>query len=98
MTPSVALDRWAYSNRVELAFSRPGTPGDNAHCEAFNGSLRREVLSQQWFASLAEAQHALDAWRHEYKNLRPHESLQHEPPAHWATGGHYVPSRARLSG
>jgi transposase InsO family protein len=54
---SVALDRWAYFNRVELVFSRPGTPGDNAHCEAFNRTLRREVLSQQWFASLAEAQH-----------------------------------------
>lgn len=95
---SVALDRWAYFNKVELAFSRPGTPGDNAHCEAFNGTLRREVLSQQWFASLAEARHVLDTWRHEYNNERPHKSLQHQPPAHWATGGHYVPSRARLSG
>ena len=95
---SVALDRWAYFHKVELAFSRPGTPGDNAHCEAFNGTLRREVLSQPWFASLTEAQHVLDAWRDEYNNERPHKSLQHEPPAHWATGGHYVPSRARLSG
>ncbi len=95
---SVALDRWAYFHKIELAFSRPGTPGDNAHCEAFNGTLRREVLSQQWFASLAEAQHVLDAWRREYNNDRPHKSLRHEPPAHWATGGHYVPSRARLSG
>lgn len=44
---STALDHWAYWNHVQLAFSRPGTPGDNAHCEAFNGTLRREVLSQQ---------------------------------------------------
>lgn len=95
---SIALDRWAYFRGVELAFSRPGTPGDNAHCEAFNGTLRREVLSQQWFASLAEARTILAAWRHEYNNERPHKSLQHHPPAHWATGGHYVPSRARLSG
>lgn len=95
---SVALDRWAYFNHVELAFSRPGTPGDNAHCEAFNGTLRREVLSQQWFASLAEARHVLETWRHEYNNERPHKSLQHQPPAHWATGGYYVPSRPRLSG
>jgi putative transposase len=68
---SVALDRWAYFHHVELAFSRPGTPGDNAHCEAFTGTLRREVLSQQWFASLAEAQHVLDAWRTEYNDERP---------------------------
>ena len=84
---SVALDRWAYFHHVELAFSRPGTPGDNAHCEAFNGTLRREVLSQQWFASLAEAQHVLDAWRHEYNNVRPHQSLANLPPAHFGARG-----------
>jgi putative transposase len=93
---STALDHWAYWNHVQLAFSRPGRPGDNALCEAFNGSLRREVLSQQWFASLPEAQHILETWRQEYNNERPHKSLANQPPARWATGGHYVPSRARL--
>jgi putative transposase len=95
---SVALDQWAYWNKVTLAFSRPGTPGDNAHCEAFNGTLRREVLSQHWFASLAEAAHLLETWRAEHNNHRPHRSLANQPPAHWATGGAYYPSRARLSG
>lgn len=74
----------------------PGTPGDNAHCEAFNGTLRREVLPQQRFASLAEAQHVLNAWPYEYNNERPHKRLQHEPPAYGATGGRYVLSRTRL--
>ena len=32
---SKVLDRWAYENAVELAFSRPGKPTDNAHIEAF---------------------------------------------------------------
>ncbi|GJG89847.1 hypothetical protein tb265_50280 [Gemmatimonadetes bacterium T265] len=57
-----------------MAFSRPGTPGDHAHGKAFNGTLRREVLSQQGFASHAEAQSVLDAWRYEYTNVRPHPS------------------------
>lgn len=95
---SMALDQWAYWNRVTLAFSRPGTPGDNAHCEAFNGTLRRELLSQHWFASLDEARHHLEIWRAEYNNTRPHRSLANQPPALWATGGAYYPSRARLSG
>jgi putative transposase len=30
------LDQWAYLNRVEIDFSRPGTPTDNAYIEAFN--------------------------------------------------------------
>lgn len=58
---SVALDRWAYVHTVQLAFSRPGTPGDNALGEAFTGPRRRELPSQQRLASLTEAQHVLDA-------------------------------------
>jgi putative transposase len=94
----MALDEWAYWNRVTLAFSRPGTPGDNAHGEAFNGTLRRELLSQHWFASLDEARHLLETWRTEYNNTRPHRSFANQPPAQWATGGAYNPSRTRLSG
>ena len=52
---STALDHWAYWNRVQLDFSRPGKPVDNSVCEAFNGSLRRECLTRHRFASLAEA-------------------------------------------
>jgi putative transposase len=35
-----ALDQWAYQSGVQLDFSRPGKPTDNAHVEAFHGSLR----------------------------------------------------------
>jgi transposase InsO family protein len=38
---SKVLDRWAYERQVELAFSRPGKPTDNAFIEAFNGRLRQ---------------------------------------------------------
>ena len=34
---SKRLDQWAYLNGVELDFSRPGNPTDNAFIEAFNG-------------------------------------------------------------
>ena len=30
-------DMWAYQNKGTLAFSRPGTPNDNAFFESFNG-------------------------------------------------------------
>jgi putative transposase len=58
---SRVLDQWAYTRGVVLDFSRPGKPVDNCLIEAFNGSVRRECLSQHWFASLAEAQQILDA-------------------------------------
>jgi len=93
---SRALDHWAYWNQVRLDFSRPAKPVDNAVVEAFNGSLRRECLSQAWFASLAEAQHELERWRGEYNNDRPHKSLAQQPPAIFARGGYFTPSRSRL--
>jgi putative transposase len=68
---STALDHWAYWNRVQLDFSRPGKPVDNSVCEAFNGSLRRECLTRHWFASLAEARVVLTSWRENYNNTGP---------------------------
>jgi putative transposase len=60
---STALDHLAYWNQVPLDFSRPGKPVDNAVCEAFNGSLRRECLSLHWLASIAEANDVLTTGR-----------------------------------
>jgi putative transposase len=49
------MDRWAYENGVELDFSRPGKPIDNAKVESFNGRLREECLNAHWFLSLDDA-------------------------------------------
>jgi putative transposase len=78
---SLAMDHWAYWNRVRLDFSRRGRPGDNAVNEAFNGTVRRECLSQHYFLDLEEAQQMLGRWRNEYNNDRPHGSLGQVPPA-----------------
>ena len=93
---SKALDRWSYWNKVILDFSRPGKPADNAFIEAFNGSLRRECLSQHWFLSLEEAQPVLDAWREDYNNVRPHSALRNRAPAWSGRDGYFVPDRNRL--
>ena len=52
---SQAMDLWAYHAGVQIDFSRPGKPTDNAYVESFNGTLRSECLDAHWFASLAEA-------------------------------------------
>lgn len=83
---SLALDRWAYWNQVDLSFSRPGTPGDNARNEAFNGLVRRECLTQHYFLDLKEAARVLHSWKEEYNNDRPHGSLGQIPPAHYRAG------------
>ncbi len=50
------MDKWAYERRVELDFSRPGKPTDNARVESFNGRLRQECLNAHWFLSMDDAQ------------------------------------------
>jgi putative transposase len=94
---STALDHWAYWNRVQLDFSRPGKPVDNSVCEAFNGSLRRECLTRHWFASLAEARVVLTSWREDYNNHRPHTSFGLQPPAVFRGAGDYLPRFKTLS-
>ena len=73
---SKVLDQWAYLNCVELDFSRPGKPTDNAFIEAFNGRLREECRNQNWFLSLEDAREKVEAWQEEYNKLRPHGSLR----------------------
>jgi putative transposase len=74
------LDRWAYWNHVELDFSRPGKPSDNALVEAFNSRFRQECLNQHWFTSLEDTKAKLSAWQMEYNTERPHSSLGYRSP------------------
>jgi transposase InsO family protein len=57
---SQAMDLWAYRNGVEIDFSRPGKPTDNAFVESFNGTFRAECLDTHWFADLKEAKTSLN--------------------------------------
>ena len=78
------LDQWAYLNKVELDFSRPGKPTDNAFIEAFNARLRSECLNASWFLSIADARSRIEAWRNDYNHHRPHTSLGNLTPAEFA--------------
>lgn len=78
------LDQWAYHNGVEIDFSRPGKPTDNAFCEAFNGRVRAECLNASWFLSMADAIERIEEWRWHYNNDRPHTSLGNLTPNEFA--------------
>ena len=81
---SKAMDKWAYERVVELDFSRPGKPTDNARVESFNGRLRQECLNAHWFLSLDDAKAEIGAWRQYYNESRPHSSLKWATPAEFA--------------
>jgi len=81
---SKALDAWAYFNNVQLDYSRPGTPTDNAYIESFNGSFRDECLNANWFMSLVDAREKIECWRTDYNEFRPHSALTYLTPADFA--------------
>jgi putative transposase len=78
------LDQWAYLNKIELDFSRPGKPGDNAFIEAFNSRLRQECLNASWFLSMGDARTRVEAWRTDYNQNRPHSALGDLTPTEFA--------------
>jgi len=78
------LDHWAHLNGVEIDFSRPGTPTDNAFIEAFNARLRAECLNASGFLSLADARERIEEWRCHYNEERPHSALGNLTPRDFA--------------
>lgn len=79
-----ALDQWAHQHGITLDFIQPGKPVQNAFVESFNGRLRDECLNEQWFLTLADARQAIEAWRREYNEVRPHSALGHQTPREFA--------------
>ncbi len=78
------MDKWAYERGVEMDFSRPGKPTDNARVESFNGRLRQECLNAHWFLSSDDAKAKISAWKAYYNESRPNSSLQWDTPVEFA--------------
>ena len=57
---------------------------ENAFIEAFNARLRDECLNVHQSASIADAQAKIEAWRLDYNQRRPRDSLGHLTPNEFA--------------
>lgn len=77
---SQVLDEWAHRRGVKLDFIRPGKPTDNPYIESFHDKFRDECLNDNYFLDLKEARDVIEAWRIEYNDVRPHESLDQLTP------------------
>ena len=76
-----AILRWLQATQIETAFIDPGKPWQNGTDESFNGKLRDQHLSLQWFRNRADAKVSIEAWRRHYNEVRPHSSLAYLTPA-----------------
>lgn len=78
------LFSWAQNRGIQLSYSRPGKPTDNAYIESFNGKFRDDCLNQHWFSNLKEARQIIENWRREYNEIRPHSTLGYFTPNEFA--------------
>ena len=76
-----AVNGWLAKNRIKPLFIEPGKPWQNGKGESFNGKLRDECLSREWFSSVKEAQVVIGNWRKFYNQERPHSSLGYLTPS-----------------
>lgn len=75
-----AVNKWLAENGIKPIFIEPGKPWQNGKGESFNGKLRDECLSREWFSSVKEAQVVIENWRKFYNTERPHSSLGYLTP------------------
>lgn len=74
------LASWWLSLGINPVRGRPGCPQDNSAHERMHGDIAAEV-SEHVQPDPAAQQAALDLWRREYNEVRPHDSLQGRCPA-----------------
>jgi putative transposase len=74
------LLEWSGKTGVELHFIEPGKPNQNAVVESFNGRLRDELLNEHSFPTIFHARSAIEAWRIDYNQRRPHTTLDGMTP------------------
>ena len=85
---SNAILTWADQSRVAWHYIAPGKPMQNAFIESFNGRLRDELLNETLFSSQAQARVALECWRADYNDTRPHSQLGWKTPSEFASTCH----------
>jgi transposase InsO family protein len=78
----VLFERICRKNGIKQLLTKPYSPTTIGKVERWHQTLQTELLNLAGpFATIEEAQAAVDAWRHEYNHDRPHQSLGMATPA-----------------
>ena len=76
----VLFDRICRENGIRHLLTAPHAPTTTGKVERFHKTMKREFLAGKRFATIADAQAALDVWVGEYNHDREHQSLGDRPP------------------
>jgi len=78
----VLFERICRENGITQRLTKPRSPTTTGKIERLHQTLQQELLNVHGpFASIEDAQAAVDAWRKEYNTTRPHQSLAMSYPA-----------------
>lgn len=75
-----AVRAWLGNLGIKTLYIEPGSPWKNGYSESFNGKLRDEQLNTEIYYTLREAQVLIERWRQQYNTIRPHSTLNYQPP------------------
>lgn len=82
--PEFLADRfagWCADRGIALRYIQAGKPNQNAFVERFHRTFRHAVLDAYVFESLDQVREISAAWRREYNEERPHDTLDGMPPS-----------------
>ena len=75
-----AIKNWLEQQQVQTHYIEPASPWQNGIAESFNGKLRDECLSREWFRNRREAATLVACYQRYYNEERPHSSLNYQTP------------------
>jgi putative transposase len=77
---SEPFKKWLIKVGIEPINIYPVSTLENLYNERFNGTLRREVLNAEWFATTRQTQTVINQWLKQCNHIRPHHALGMRPP------------------
>jgi putative transposase len=76
-----ALKIWLGARQTQAAYIEKGRPGQHGFRESFHGRFRDALLAETLFVRGAEARVLCEAFRRDYHEARPHQSLGYLTPS-----------------
>jgi len=76
----VRFDRICRGNGIRHLLTAPYSPTTTGKIERLHKTMRAELFNVEIFATLEDAQAALDLWVERYNTERPHQSIGDMPP------------------
>jgi putative transposase len=71
---------WCSLKGIEIQYTQPGKPTQNAYIERFNRYFREDILDAYIFPHISDVRELAENWRNDYNQYHPHKSLMGMSP------------------